>query len=220
MKPGIAFVESGHDRMCHLRDRDLVIICGMTATTESSPEHLLREWQSRAELALFAYNRAASRCRSWDTRLGGLIAVLSAIVGTSVFATLQNDVSVGAKIAVGMISVVAAVVAGVQAFATLSKRAYEYERAARVFGSLRREIEEARSLLRNDPNMMAARVLELRLMLDDAAKDSPNAPPRIWNRARREMKGEFTGTEHLVRWARGLPPPSTLGSGEPEVGEG
>jgi hypothetical protein len=191
----------------------------MDATTERLPEHLLREWQSRAALALFAYNRAASRCRAWDTRLGGLIAVLSAIVGTSVFATLQNDVSVGAKIAVGMISVTAAVVAGVQAFATLSKRAYEYERAARIFGSIRREIEETRWLLHGDPDVTAARVSELRLRLDEAARDAPNAPPRIWNRARREMKGEFTGTERLIRRVRGLPPPSTLGTGEFKVGE-
>jgi hypothetical protein len=191
----------------------------MTATTERSSEHLLREWQSRAALALFAYNRAASRCRAWDTRLGGLIAVLSAIVGTSVFATLQNNLSVAAKITVGMVSVTAAVVAGVQAFATLSKRAYEYERAARIFGSLRRQIEEARWLLHDDSDAMAARVSELRLRLDDAARDSPNTPPRIWNRARREMKGEFTRAERFIRYIRGLPPPLTLGSGEPEIGE-
>jgi hypothetical protein len=148
-----------------------------------------------------------------------LIAVLSAIVGTSVFATLENDVSTAARIAVGLTSVAAAVVAGVQAFATFSKRAYEYERAARTFAALRREIEEARWLLHGDPETLTARVPMLRTKLDDAARDAPNAPPRIWNRARREMKGEFTRTERLARGIRGLPPPSVLGAGEPEIGE-
>jgi hypothetical protein len=142
-------------------------------------ERLLSEWQSRATLALVAYNRAASRCRAWDTRLGGFIAVLSAIVGTSVFATLQNDVGTAARIAVGLVSVTAAVVAGVLAFATFSKRAYEYERAARTFGSLRREIEETRWLLANDADAVTRQISTLRARLDDAARDAPNAPPRI-----------------------------------------
>lgn len=192
----------------------------MSSIQDRSPEQLLAEWQSRAALALFAYNRAASRCRAWDARLGGLIAVLSAIAGTSVFATLESGFGTAERIAVGLISVTAAVVAGVQAFAALSKRAYEYERAARRFGSLRREIEEARWLLHDDQASLSARVSVLRTMLDDAARDAPNTPPRIWNRARREMKGEFTRAERLVRRIRGLPPPAVLGSGEPHVGEG
>lgn len=191
----------------------------MTTVPDPSPEALLREWQSRAALALFAYNRAATRCRAWDTRLGGIVAILTAVVGTSVFATLENAVSTAARIVVGIVSVAAATVAGVQAFATLSKRAYEYERAARTFGSLRREIEETRWLLLDDPGAQGKQVPALRVRLDDAARDAPNAPPRIWNRARREMKGEFTRFERLTRSVRGLPPPSILGSGEPAVGE-
>lgn len=191
----------------------------MSDAASNCLDDLLREWQSRASLALYAYNRAATRCRAWDTRLGGLIAILTAIVGTSVFATLQNDVSVGAKIAVGLVSVLAALVAGVQAFATLSKRAFEYERAARSYGAIRREIEEMRLVHRDDPEALAACVRTLRSRLDDAAREAPNAPPGIWNRTRNEMKGEFTRLHRWQRAVRGLPPPNKLGAGEPEVGE-
>jgi hypothetical protein len=128
-------VERAGPRSCRAMDEE----------TPMSPDELLQAWREQAALALYSYTRAGSRCRAWDTRLGGLIAVLMAVIGTSVFATLETkDVSLAPKIIVGLISVAAAVVAGIQTLATLSKRAFKYERAARTYGAIRREIEEIR----------------------------------------------------------------------------
>lgn len=174
-------------------------------------EALLREWQSRAALALFAYNRAANRARRLHVTLGGTVAALTAAIGTSVFATLEQDVGTAARIVVGLVSVSAAVLAGVQAFASLPARIDDYERAARRYGDLRRRIELTRARAQVDESTLE----ELRRALSDAAENSPNAPPSIWNRTRREMRGEFAWWHRVRARLAGRPAPSRLGSGEP-----
>lgn len=106
-------------------------------------QRLLFGWERRATRALVAFNRAASRCRTWDVLLGGGSALLTAAVGTAVFVSLEHSISMSARIAVGLVSVVAALLAGLKTFAGLPGRTEEYERAARLYGRLCREIEQA-----------------------------------------------------------------------------
>jgi hypothetical protein len=158
-------------------------------------ESVLTEWQERATVALFAYNDAANRCRTWNTFLGSIAAVLAAAIGTTVFVTLQHELNLAARITVGAVSVLTAVVSGVLASASLPHRIGDYEKAARRYGRLRRELEENRWLLAAGGLQNVTRVVALlREALDQAAEDSPNAPQRIWDRARRRVK-EKSGSE-------------------------
>jgi hypothetical protein len=169
-------------------------------------------------LGLFAYNRAATRSHTWNARLGLLVAILTAVVGTSVFATLQEDVSLSARISVGLISLLATVLAGVQVYAKLPEAITEYEKAARRFGAVRREIEEARLRLSSlNEDEVLVLVATLRGRLDQVAEESPNAPGRLWERTRRHVKGEYTWWERLGVRLRGLPPPRALQSVEVNV---
>jgi hypothetical protein len=175
---------------------------------ETPTDSLLATWQERALLALFAYNRAANRCRTWNTGIGLVVAVLSAVVGTSVFASFGQSVSTRAKILVGSISLLAAVMSGIQAFAALPQRIDEYEKAARRFGIIRREIEQIRTL--TPASQIENELSRMRAALDAAAEVSPNAPRNIWNKTRRHVKGEYTWWEVLLRRLRGLPVPTSL----------
>jgi hypothetical protein len=175
---------------------------------------LLVRWQVRSAVALFAYNRAANRCRTWDSRIGFVVAALTALIGTSVFATLQEDVSTQARIAVGLVSVVAAIFSSVQAFAGLGQRTEEYERAARRYGTVRRRLEIAQQSVPAQEPELSRFLDELRQELDAAAENSPNAPARVRNKVRAEMEGEFPWWTRLGRKLRGLPPPAKLGPGE------
>jgi len=176
-------------------------------------DRLLHQWQQRTIVAIFAYNRAASRCRMLDTLLGGIAATLAAAIGTAVFATLEQQVGTAARIFAGTLSVAAAILAGVQTFATLPKRVEEYEQAGRRFGSLRREIELLRLTLPETPAGMAQAVEEIRRRLDLAAQSSPNAPRRLWERTREQVKGEYGYGYRIRRRLRGLPPARPLGLG-------
>lgn len=166
---------------------------------------LLRDWDQRARLALFAYNGSANRCLKWHARIGGLAAILAAIAGTSVFASLGDDVDPTARVAVAVVSLLASVLAGIQAFAQLPQRAEEYERAARRFGAVRREIEQARLFVPSDLAECQETLDRLRRALDDAADQSVQASERVWIRMRRHVKGEYTRRERWLNRVRGLP---------------
>jgi hypothetical protein len=171
----------------------------------------LAHWQERALVAFFAHNSAADRCKAWDTRLGGAVAILTAVVGTSIFATVDNDPSTAAKIVAGVVTVAAAIASGIQAFAGLSKRIEDYQQAARRYGSIRREIEQLRATFAQNGAVPDAQVTRIRTLLDTAAENSPNAPKRIWLKSRRHTRGEFTVWERLSDRLRGLPPRTKLG---------
>jgi len=71
------------------------------------------------------------------------VVVLTTVVGTSVFAALGKEVSLGARLAVGAVSVLAAVLAALQTFLRLSERAESHKKSAAGYAAFRRDIEIA-----------------------------------------------------------------------------
>jgi hypothetical protein len=67
--------------------------------------------------------------------------IISAVVGTSIFTTLESSPAIGWKIVVGMLSVAGAVFGAVQSSLNLAGRQAQHQSAAEAFGQLRREIE-------------------------------------------------------------------------------
>jgi hypothetical protein len=106
--------------------------------------------------------------------------VLSTLVGTSVFATIQKRPEVWLQIAVGLGSVAAALMASLQTFLGYSERAEKHRVAGAKYGSLGRELEQLRAsgTPLSDQNMS-----EVRKRLDDLAVESPNNPLSIYNKA-------------------------------------
>jgi hypothetical protein len=75
------------------------------------------------------------------------VVALTTVVGTSVFATLsRTHVNTGLQVAVGMLSVLAAVLASLQTFLRFGERAEKHRRAAEHWASIRREIDEKLAL--------------------------------------------------------------------------
>ena len=74
--------------------------------------------------AQIGHYRIASRLRTNNLLLGLPVVILTTAVGTSLFATLnQDDVAQGLRIIVGIISVLAAIFAGIQTFMNFAQRA-------------------------------------------------------------------------------------------------
>jgi hypothetical protein len=174
----------------------------------SEADRLLLIWERRSTLAAVAHSRSANRCGNWDTRLGALSVILTAIVGTSVFAALQKSFSTTAKVAVAFLTVGAAVTSAVHTFAGLAERKSSYEVASRRHAAVRRRIESARARLASGaaPNEVWREVEEIRSEMDTVAASNPNASGRIWDRTRRHLKGQFSHWERIVAHLRGLPP--------------
>jgi len=58
-------------------------------------EQLLQDWRNRAYAAQSAYYLMAERYRRWNFLLGIPVVILSGLVGTAIFADLQNSLSYG-----------------------------------------------------------------------------------------------------------------------------
>ncbi|HEU5142583.1 MAG TPA: SLATT domain-containing protein [Solirubrobacterales bacterium] len=155
----------------------------------SELRRLLENWLQRCRVALSAYNDATTRTVAAAHRLGVPAVMLSALVATGVFSTLEEDPAVSLRIATGVLAVAAAVLTALQTFLRHEERAEQYREAARSYGRIRRRIEQA---IRFPPARAAeARQLmdSLANSLDEASKGKPNVPQRVWDRAEFKVKG-------------------------------
>ncbi|MCA1958790.1 MAG: SLATT domain-containing protein [Nitrospira sp.] len=108
----------------------------------SSAASVLDEWKQRISRSHRAHKKAAAFYEAWSRRLGIIAAVLSAIVGTTVFSTLEEaSLHIAIKVILGLFSVAAAVFAALQTYLKLPELAQNHSKAATDFGDLRRRIE-------------------------------------------------------------------------------
>lgn len=147
---------------------------------------LLREWQQRASVSQDAHYLIATRLGSYNLVFGIPVVVFTTIVGTSVFATLQENVGVGWRIAVGIVSVLAAVLASLQTFLRFQERAEKHRAAAEHWASIRREIDQMLAL---HPDYLAERtdpkayLDQLRRRMGEVSAQSPEIGDKDWSAA-------------------------------------
>jgi hypothetical protein len=143
---------------------------------------LLVEWRDRADAASKTHFAVANRLSALNLGLGIPVVVLTTLVGTSVFATLQQVLSTTVRIFAGIAIVAAAVLASLQTFLSSAERAEKNWAAGEAWAAIRREITEMLAL---HPANIAARgnpkqyLDELRARMDEVAKESPGMSNRV-----------------------------------------
>ncbi len=94
------------------------------ATWDDQIEQLFESWHRRVAAAEIGHRLMSDRMRNRSLALGIPVVVLTTVIGTSVFASLQKEhVSTAIRIAVGSISILAAVLSSLQTFMRYSTRA-------------------------------------------------------------------------------------------------
>jgi hypothetical protein len=152
---------------------------------------LLRDWSVRAGASAARHYSSADRLSRGNLMLGIPVVILTTFIGTSVFATLQDEIDTRLKIFVGVISVMAAVIASLQTFLRFGERAEKHRVAGESWAALRREIDEMLAL---HPNYLAARgdpksyLDDLRKRLDDTAALSPALGDRQYDILSEELR--------------------------------
>jgi hypothetical protein len=160
----------------------------------------LRDWERRAAAAADVHFQVAEDLSRWNVSLGIPVVVLSAIVGTGVFATLTENVDAGIRIAAGSVSVIAAVLASVQTFLRFGERSERHRVAAERWSAIRREIEKARALHAQQVGDPKQLLDDIKARMDEAGDKSPAMPVRRWARAL--AKRERASTRHRRRQPR------------------
>jgi len=157
----------------------------MVKKPPASTDELLLDWYRRAREAQFAHYEAIKPLASANYKLGIPVALLSGLVGTSIFATLQKQADLGFRITIGIVSVLAAVLASLQTFLRLSERAEKHRAVAVRYGALRRELETA--IAKGGPYDDKL-VHGLREKMDSISSESPEIPTRVWNQIEKQLK--------------------------------
>jgi hypothetical protein len=160
---------------------------GQSAAPQSPwpPEvrRLLEDWRDRADATSKTHFAVANRLSSLNMALGIPVVVLTTLVGTSVFATLQETVNTRMRIFAGLAIVLAAVLASLQTFLSSAERAEKNWVAAEMWSAIRREITEVLALhpadkaTRDDPKQYLD---ELRARMDEVAKESPGMSNHVF----------------------------------------
>lgn len=156
--------------------------------TAEIPENLLRRWLKRARENNFAHYYAEHQLNNLHLLLGIPATVFAATVGTAVFASLENSASLWMKIGVGLISIVTAILSGLQTFLRFSEKAERHRKTAVDYGSARRTIELHLVYTNHLTYDESTKILE---RLDKIAEEAPNVSQRLWKRAQSKADGDY-----------------------------
>lgn len=143
---------------------------------------LLAKWQERARINQLQHYEAAQYYTRAHNALGIPAVVLSTVVGTTVFATLAKQVDLRIEIAVGCISVIAAILAALETFLRYSERAEKHRATAAAYASIRHRLEAATNIPVSLRQPLKEFLTGIEGQIDLLAQSSPNVPPRVWRR--------------------------------------
>ena len=159
---------------------------------EPAKLNILDEWNRRATRAGWAHGQAASLCSCWHITLGIPLVISTAIVGA-----LANDS--GKAAAIAPLSIVAAVLAGLQTFLNLSERTQLHKKAGAAYSNVRRSIEDLVAIPPEAPKELDTAMKRIRETFDTLAETTPNVPGIIWSRAYKKYeRGTYKSTVNQI----------------------
>lgn len=151
-------------------------------------QELLQEWHVGVRIFHIAHSKGASYYSRMHTKLGIPVIVLAALVGTTVFATLESSTLLFIKIGVGLLSVTAAVLASLQTFLGYGERSERHKLAAFKYGALRRDIEVFIAKAPQDEAKLLSFVEEFKNGWNTADNEAPPIPQRFYDIAAKKVE--------------------------------
>jgi hypothetical protein len=157
-------------------------------------EELVRVWGRRAREAQIGHYRTAVKLERRYRRFGYVVVALNAVVGTSVFASLSKDeLPLWVRFVVGLVSIFAAVLAGIQTFEKAGERSETHRVAATQFSSLQRDVELFLSSVSSGPAPEEATktfLAEFNGRYVQLVKESPTVDEAIHVNVKKSVVGE------------------------------
>lgn len=159
---------------------------------------LLIEWFRRIVLSQQGHYNASAYFERLNYWLGIPVVILSAFVGTAVFATLEKNVDARLRILIGLISVLAAVLASLQTFFRFADRSEIHRDFGGRYGALRREIEQIIAFPPPTEDELRQPLTDLRQRLDTLGTEAPEIPRWAWKQAEQRFHNKFQASHPLV----------------------
>ena len=148
-------------------------------------EGLLQDWRGRVYAAQSAYYETAEKLHRRNYWLGIPVIIVSSVVGTAVFSDWSKEGPL--KWVVGSVSILAAILAGLQTFLKFGENATLHGTAADWFAAIRRDIDELLALpaeLRGHPKECLD---SIRQEINKAGQKSPELSEKLWRQTARRF---------------------------------
>lgn len=142
-----------------------------------TPESLLDQWRLGLRISHRGHHESAKHYEHLHWMLSLPTVAVSAILGTSVFAGLQNSSMPFAKTVMAVLSVATVALSSLQGSLRFGERSERHKSAAAQIGEARRALEEQIVLGHHDEKTMN----EARKKWDAADRQAPTIPSRIYN---------------------------------------
>lgn len=146
---------------------------------------LLEDWHRRVYAAQSAHYASADLFRLLNYIVGVPAAVFASIVGTAIFAGLEEGSP--RALAVAFVSILAAVLAALQTFLRFSERAAKHGTAANWYSAIRRDIEETLHLPVLSRGKAKDCLDKVRKEMNRVTQDAPELSVRSWKREARRF---------------------------------
>jgi hypothetical protein len=152
-------------------------------------EELLNDWHRRAYAAQCSYYQLAEYYRKLHYWLGICTVILTSAAGVTIFAGKENVAELPPYLqwGAGVVSFLAAVLAGLQTFLRPGQAATEHGFAGDWYAAIRREIEQLQALPEEMRGPPKARLDSLRKEMNKASQKSPALGETNWRRAARRF---------------------------------
>jgi hypothetical protein len=150
---------------------------------------LVRQWHFAIAVAHKAHIKAAARADRWNKILGILAAAFAAIVGTALFSSLQQGALLAwQQIALGIVSIAAAVLTAWQTHLGLSETAELHRKSAGRYGTIRRQIEELLATHSDDNPCDDAQIDAINKAWSEIEATAPSLSQRLYDRLSRQAQ--------------------------------
>ena len=146
----------------------------------------LEQWLKGIRIENIANYRAAAYYNQRSRALGLAVTVLSVAAGTTLFTSLASSASVWILAITGLISALAAVLAGAQTFLNYAQLAEKSHTTAINYGVLRHKLEEALASATGSNELKTA-MDDIRKQWDQLATDAPTIPEQIYAEAEQSV---------------------------------
>ena len=145
---------------------------------------MLTRWRRNCRRSQIANYDSANRFAKRNYFLGVPTVFLSAIVATGIFAALGHEVELFIQIIVGLVSVLAAVLAALQTFLKLDELAAKHRSVAAEYGSVKRRLDQEIAKLEAGEEVSQQTVNNIRERMDTLSREGPVVPRDVWEKAR------------------------------------
>ena len=151
-------------------------------------ELLIKDWFRRVRENQFTHYACGNYFSRLNYMLGIPTIILSTVVGTAVFVSLDNQAVGNYKIAIGIISMLASVFATLHTFLGFSQRAEKHRLTATGYASVRRELELIKTFPIENSVELSKKLETIKIQIDHLAESSEEVPKRVWEKNIKALK--------------------------------